>query len=157
MGEAEKAAFRIGDIHMHAATQRFVHNETGVRIERIKGVDRLGEKFLIDRVFTFDRKKRDATKLQLLIEADCIVIIVQHRQIDMVKPSRLKMLGQFANQLLTNAGLACLRMHCQTPERTALIRIIEQALVIDAGDCPDNFARRIILRDEIGDGTVIAF
>lgn len=47
-------------------------------------------------------------------------------------------------------------MYCKAPERAALIGIVEQSLVVDACNCADNFARRIILRHKIGDGAIVA-
>ena len=155
MGQAEEPAFRVGDLDMDPAPRRLVDDEPRIGIERIVGLMRNREKLLVDRVLPLDGEKRHAAKIQLLIEPDRHRIVVHDRQVDIGKAACLEMLGKLADQMFADARLARLRMHRETPQRSAAVRIVEQSLVVDPGHRPDDFARGVVLRHEIGQRPVV--
>lgn len=155
MGQAEKPAFRIGDFDMDPAARRLIHDQPRIGIERIVGLMRHREKLLVDRILPLDGEKRHSPEIQLLIEPDRQRIVVHDRQVDIGKAACLEMFGKLADQMFADARLARLRMHRETPQRSAAVRIVKQSLVVDAGDRADDIARSVILRHEIGQRTVV--
>ena len=81
---------------------------------------------------------------------------MQDGKIEIGEATRVEMFGENAHQAFADARLASLGVNRKAPERGTAFRIIEQAVVVDAGDGSDDLAGQIVLRDEIGDRPVVA-
>src|SRR5690606_28195599 len=125
MGETEEATLRIQNFNLNAATARFLDDQPRIGVERIVFSERAGIKALVYRVLPLDREHRHATEPKLLIERDCLRVVVHDREVHARGATRLVMLRQLANEHFADAGMARLRIDREAPERRSRLGIVE--------------------------------
>ena len=156
VGEAEKAAFGVGDLDLDATAACLVDDDARIGIELVVGFQRGGKQLLVNRVLALDREDGDAAKAELFIKRDGLLVVVHHRQVEIGGTARLEVFGEPAHQHLADARMTCLRVDGKAPQRRRVLGVVEGARMIDPGHRADDLAGRLLLRDEIGDRAAVA-
>src|SRR5690606_34332424 len=115
-----------------------------VGIERGFG-SRAEEQRLVEAVLALDGEGLQVTETKLCVERLGLVIVVQHREVEVGQTTAHALFYQVSHQRLADAWARAAWGYRQAPEAGAVFRIVEGLLVIDAHDAADHLAAVFIL------------
>lgn len=118
LGQGEQAALGVVDAHLDAAPVGLVDDDPGVGVEVFlrAGAE---EQRLVDAVLALDGEGRQFAEAELAVERLGLLVVVQHREVEVGQFAAHEVLDQVPHQRLADARPAALRVHRQAPEAGA--------------------------------------
>jgi len=149
--ESRKITFlAIEDVDGNAAAACFVDDDAGIGIQ-VFFEFRSDEQRLVIGVLVLDGEYLNGLEAELVIKRLGLGVAVNHRQIHVRPPGCLEMLRECADQGLADTGEQSDGIDRQAPQAGAIVRIVEDGLVIDAGHCADHLTTVGVDCDQVDD------
>ncbi len=140
---------RIDEVDRDAAAPRFIDDDACIGVEVVVGGFGAGIQRLVDRVFRLDAEHRHPLETHLFVQTDDGSVVVHDGEIHVVAAARGEMIGEARRQGAADAGMGCLRVDGQRPQAGTVFHVIECTVVVDAHHRADDFARALVLGDEM--------
>ena len=155
MAEGEQPGVGVIDVHIDAAFVGFLNQNLCIRV---KPCLRAGaeKQRLVDTVFTFDGKCRQGTKAQFAVEVLGLLVVVQHRQVEITQTAAHKVFDQMPHQHFANTGARALWVNRQAPQAAAVFRVMECRVVVQAHDAANHRAAVLVFGQPVHRATVMA-
>ncbi|MCY1519993.1 hypothetical protein D9M68_547590 [compost metagenome] len=139
VAQGEEPHFGIVHVHLDAAAQRLVNDDSRVGVH-LRLWARAEEQWLVDAVLALDAEGLQLAETQLGVELLGLVVVVQHREVEVAEAAAHEMLDQVAYQHFANAGAAAVWVDRQAPEAAAVFRVAIGLEVIEAHHAADHRA-----------------
>ena len=154
MAEGKQPGVGVINVHINAAFVGFLNQNLRIRV---KPCLRAGAKKqrLVDTVFTFDGKCRQGTKTQFSVEVLGLLVVVQHRQVEITQAAAHKVFDQMPHQHFADTGARTLWVNRQAPQAAAVFRVMECRVVVQAHDAANYRTAVLVFGQPVHRATVM--